>query len=71
MSTYRFEVDNADVYDRPKQTVFDLEALDQEAAEYEAEYVLNMFPNRHFDQAGRLYRDGVLVKEMSWTAVPW
>lgn len=71
MSAYRFEVDGHDVYNQPKHTKFDLEAIDQEAAEYEAEYCLNMFPNRHSDQVGRLYHDGVLVKELTWTAVPW
>lgn len=71
MSTYRFETDHIDCFGDPRHTVFDLETRDQEAAEYEAEYCLNMFPNRHYDQVGRLYRNGVLVKEMTWTAVPW
>lgn len=71
MSTYRFEVDGADVYGQPTHTVFDLDATDRKAAEYEAEYVLNMFPARHSDQIGYLYCGGALVQEMTWTAVPW
>lgn len=71
MSTYRFETDHVDHHGKKVHTVFDLEAIDREAAEYEAEYVFNMFPSRHFDQTGRLYRNGVLVREMTWTAVPW
>lgn len=52
MSAYRFDIEFAD-----GQAVqrYDLDAADREAAEYEAEYVLDMFPTRLHERQGRLY----------------
>lgn len=71
MSAYRFDVEYVGEFGKRHQSEIPLDAIDRDDAEYEAEYVFNMFPSRHYDQTGRLYADGVLVREMTWTAVPW
>lgn len=66
MSAYRLDVE-AD----SSTTVFDLDATNRPDAEYEAGYVMNMFPLRLRQRQGRLFRvaDGRLVKEFSEEAV--
>jgi hypothetical protein len=62
VSVYRLEV-RADGSAETK--MFDLDATNRPDAEYEAEYVMHMFPLRLSRREGRLFRvdDGRLIKQ--------
>jgi hypothetical protein len=68
MSDFRF-----DVHTRRRVESFPLDATDEAAARYEAEYVLYMFPLRLEEREGRLYQvvEGQDVLVTSMTGEVW